>query len=253
MADFSVGAGLMQLKNGTFLLGDCLERMSEIADGSVDMVLCDLPYGTTQNKWDSVIPFEPLWAHYWRVCKPNAAVVLTAAQPFTSILICSALSQFKYEWIWRKSRPTGQLNAKREPLRDKEDIAVFYQATPTYNPQMTTGKPNHVNGKPRLKSASANWGKQYEITEEKTDQKYPRSVLDFLSLNPVGQLHPTQKPVVLFEYLIRTYTDEGMTVLDNCAGSGTTAVAAENTGRKWICIERDPAHYYAACARVLTA
>jgi site-specific DNA-methyltransferase (adenine-specific) len=236
--------------NGKWIIGDCFDAMANIPNSSVDMILCDLPYGTTQNKWDSVLPLDRLWAEYWRIAKPNAAIVLTAAQPFTSVLICSALAQFRYEWVWRKSRPTGQLNAKREPLRDKEDIAVFYRKRPIYNPQMTTGKPNHVSGKPRMKSASANWGQQYEITEHKTDQKYPRAVLDFSSLNPVGQLHPTQKPTDLFEYFIRTYTDEGMTVVDNTAGSGTTAIAAERSGRRWICIERDEEYSAKAIARI---
>jgi DNA modification methylase len=233
------------------MLGDCLERMKEIPSGSVDMVLCDLPYGTTQNKWDSVIPLEPLWKEYWRICK--GAVVLTASQPFTSILILSALDFFKYEWVWRKSRPTGQLNAKHQPLRDKEDIPVFYQSAPTYNPQMWKGSPNHVSGKPKQKSASSNWGQQYVITEEKTDQKYPRCVLDFDSMNPVGQIHPTQKPVALMEYLIRTYTNVGDTVLDNTMGSGTTGVACANTGRDFIGIERDPEYFAIAEKRIREA
>lgn len=233
------------------ILGDCFDAMAALPDASIDMVLCDLPYGTTQNKWDSVLPLERLWAEYWRVARPNAAIVLTAAQPFTSVLICSALAQFRYEWIWRKSRPTGQLNAKREPLRDKEDVAVFYRKPPVYNPQMGVGKPNHVSGKPRLKSASANWGQQYEIVEEKTDKKYPRAVLDFPSLNPIGQIHPTQKPVALFEYLIRTYTHEGAIVLDNTAGSGTTAVAAHRCGRDAIVIERDPDYFDKMLARMI--
>lgn len=233
------------------IFGDCFDAMALLPDASIDMVLCDLPYGTTQNKWDSVLPLDRLWAEYWRVAKPNAAIVLTAAQPFTSVLICSALAQFRYEWIWRKSRPTGQLNAKREPLRDKEDVAVFYRKPPIYNPQMGVGKPNHVSGKPRMKSASANWGQQYEIVEEKTDKKYPRAVLDFPSLNPIGQIHPTQKPVALFEYLIRTYTDEGAVVLDNTAGSGTTAVAAHRCGRDAIVIERDPVYFDKMVARLL--
>ena len=240
----------MIVNGGQMLFGDCLDVMADIPDGSVDMVLCDLPYGTTQNKWDAIIPFEPLWAHYWRVAKPNAAIVLTAAQPFTSALVMSQIDSFKYEWIWRKSRPTGQLNAKREPLRDKEDIPVFYRSSPVYNPQKTTGKPNHVSGRPTTKSASGNWGQQYEIVEQKTDQKYPRAVIDLPSLNPVGQLHPTQKPVALFEYLIRTYTNEGETVLDNCSGSGTTAIAAINSGRRFICIEQDVEYYYKSLDRV---
>lgn len=235
---------------GTFMLGDCLERMREIPDGSVDMILCDLPYGTTQNKWDAVIPFEPLWREYWRVGKPDAAVVLTAAQPFTTILIASQIDYFKYAWAWRKSRPTGQLNAKKQPLRDLEDIPVFYRSQPSYRPIMEVGRPNHVSGRLRKKGASTNYGQQYEIVEERTDQKYPKTCLEFDSLNPCRTLHPTQKPSPLFEYLIRSYTDEGMTVLDNCAGSGTTAIAAERTGRNWICIERDETYFAKAVERV---
>lgn len=230
------------------LHGDCLELMRDLPDDSVDLILCDLPYGTTQNKWDSVVPLHALWAQYRHIAR--GAIVLTAAQPFTSILICSNLAMFKYEWIWRKSRPTGQLNAKKEPLRDKEDIAVFYSSPPTYNPQMTTGLPNHVSGKPRIKTASANWGQQYEITEIKTDQKYPKAVLDFPSLNPRDNLHSTQKPVALMEYLIRTYTNPGDTVLDNCMGSGTTGVACINTGRNFIGMEMDAGYFEIAKRRI---
>jgi site-specific DNA-methyltransferase (adenine-specific) len=238
----------MKLKNGTFLLGDCLERMSEIPDGSVDMVLCDLPYGTTQNKWDSVIALEPLWTHYWRVCKPNAAVVLTAAQPFTSALVMSQIERFKYDWVWRKNRATNVFNAKKQPLRDKEDVLVFSRQKEIYNPQGLIYAPEPSrNGK----KDSENWGTGKTNSYTKTHGNYPKQTLEFDVVQRVS--HPTEKPVALFEYLIRTYTDKGMTVLDNCAGSGTTAVAAENTGRRWICIERDPAYYYAACARVLTA
>ena len=239
--------------DGTWLLGDTFDGMATLPAASVDMILCDLPYGTTQNKWDCVLPLDRLWAEYWRVCKPNAAVVLTAAQPFTSVLVCSQLSRFKYEWIWRKTRPTGQLNAKREPLRDKEDILIFYRKSPVYNPQMTIGTPNHVNEKPKVKSASANWGAQYEIVEQKTNEKYPRAVLDFTSLNPTTQIHPTQKPEALWQYLIRTYTNPGDLVLDNTAGSGTTAVAAQATGRRWVCIERDEEYSAKAMLRIAGA
>lgn len=237
----------------TLYFGNCMEIMPTIPTGSLDMILSDLPYGTTQNKWDSVLPLDQLWEEYWRVVKPNGAVVLTAAQPFTSALIMSGLAAFKYEWVWRKSRPTGQLNSKREPLRDKEDIPVFYLSPPTYNPQMGEGKSNHVSGKPHTKTASGNWGKQYEIVEEKTTTKYPRAVLDFPSLNPVGQLHPTQKPVALMEYLIRTYTNEGETVFDNTMGSGTTGVACLNSGRKFIGIENDEGYFQIACDRIRKA
>ncbi len=143
---------MSKIGNGEFWLGDCLERMSEIPDGSVDMVLCDLPYGTTQNKWDSVIPFEPLWRHYWRVCKPNAAVVLTAAQPFTSALVMSQIERFKYDWVWKKPKGVGHLNAKKMPMRDKEDILVFACSTTIYNPQYGQGEPyKNKAGKNRRK------------------------------------------------------------------------------------------------------
>lgn len=241
----------MKIKNGIFLLGDCLERMQEIPDGSVDMVLCDLPYGTTQNKWDSVIPFEPLWAHYWRVCKPNAAVILTAQAPFDKILAVSQLSKFKHQWIWEKTAGTGFLNAKRAPLKCHEIVMVFGTGTLTYRPIMTDGHEiKRVN--PTVAVDSENYGKPTSIRKPYcSTQRFPRDVLKFAKDNRIGKPHPTQKPVALFEYLIRTYTDEGMTVLDNCAGSGTTAVAAENSGRKWICIEKDPKYYYRACSRIL--
>lgn len=234
----------LSIGRGEFLLGDCLERMSEIPDGSVDMILCDLPYGTTQNKWDAVIPFAPLWEQYWRVAKPNAAIVLTAAQPFTSALVMSQTDAFKYDWAWKKTIATGQLNAKKQPLRNKEDVLVFYRKQPIYNPQgLMEGKTS--GGK---LSKSTNYGAMSGINEQE-NTGYPKTVLEFSNPNNAN-IHPTQKPVALFEYLIRTYTDEGQTVLDNCAGSGTTAIAAEASGRRWICIERDPGYYCAAVARV---
>ena len=230
---------------GRFMLGDCLERMAEIPDASVDMILCDLPYGTTQNKWDSVIPFEPLWAQYWRIARPSAAVVLTAQCPFDKALGASQLQHLKYEWIWEKGAATGHLNAKKQPMKAHENVLVFYKHQTTYLPQMEVG-PAYTQKSGR---GSSNYGGQVEVITENNGERYPRSVLKFSHDRGV-RLHPTQKPVALFEYLIRTYTDEGMTVLDNCAGSGTTAIAAERTGRKWICIERDPEYYAKACARV---
>ena len=233
----------MQIGNGEFLLGDCLERMSEIPDGSVDMVLCDLPYGTTQNKWDTVIPFELLWEHYWRVLRKNGAVVLTAQCPFDKVLGASQLQYLKYEWIWEKTRATGHLNAKKQPMKAHENVLVFYRSQCVYNPQMTIGEPySQRSGK-----ASKNYGSQVSVVTENKGERYPVTIQRVLA--ETG-LHPTQKPVALFEYLIRTYTDPGHTVLDNCAGSGTTAIAAERTGRRWICIEREPTYYYPACGRV---
>lgn len=230
--------------------GNCLDVMPTIAASTVDLVLCDLPYGTTQCAWDSVIPLDALWHEYRRIAKPNAAIVLHAAQPFTSILITSNIDQFKYEWIWQKSRPTGHMNAKRQPLREHEAIAVFYSKQPTYNPQFTVGKPNHVNSKPKIKSHSDNYGAQYEVVEAVTDRKYPKTVLPFTVLSPTDVVHPTQKPVALAEYFIRTYTNPGDVVLDNCMGSGTTGVACVASNRKFIGIERDEKYFAIAQSRI---
>jgi len=237
------------ISNGVFMLGDCFERMRELPDASVDMVLADLPYGTTQNKWDSVLPLEPLWAEYWRVCKPNAAVVLTAQTPFDKVLGVSQLAALKYEWIWEKPKATGFLNARRQVLKAHENILVFYQAQPTYNPQglITVS----VNNARKNKSGQGNYGSVEFKPYVQTEGNFPRSVVSFDHVHKPS--HPTQKPVALFEYLIRTYTNEGDTVLDNTAGSGTTAVAAERCGRRWVCIERDETYYTKAVERVIAA
>ena len=221
------------------MLGDCLERMNEIPDGSVDMVLCDLPYGTTACKWDSVIPFAPLWAHYRRVCKRNAAIVLTASQPFTSALVMSNAEDFKYCWYWKK-RPVNFLNAKKQPMRNIEDILVFRGGT--YNPQglIPCQKINR-----RSNSTETNGAHGLENISEFAN--YPAQVLE---MTGERGLHPTQKPVALMEYLIRTYTNEGETVLDNTMGSGTTGVACANTGRKFIGIERDENYFKIATERI---
>lgn len=237
----------------TIHLGDCLELMKDIPDGSIDMILCDLPYGTTQNKWDSVIPFSPLWSQYERIIKPNGAIVLTAQSPFDKVLGCSNLSLFRYELIWHKSRPTGHLNANRMPLKAHENILVFYKSLPVYNKQMTKGKPNHVKeGSIRKsKATNNNYGNFENVAQKHTDLKNPISVLNFEQQDPNKILHPTQKPVSLFEYLIKTYTDEGDVVLDNCAGSGTTGIACINTNRKYILMEKDPTYYSIANRRIM--
>lgn len=239
-----------EFKTGTFYNADCFEAMEEIQSGSIDMVLCDLPYGTTQNKWDAVIPFESLWEQYWRIAKANAAIVLTAAQPFTTKLINSQIDQFRYCLVWDKVGTVGFQLAKKQPLRRHEEIILFYKNQPTYNPQMVT------RGEPRKKGGSkvdnGNYG-DLRSTESYNNSYYPTSILEFSNAVKIGKEHPTQKPVSLFEYLIKTYTNEGETVLDNTAGSGTTAIAAINTGRRWICIERDPEYFEKACARVEAA
>ena len=231
--------------------GDTFEGMKNIPDASVDMVLCDLPYGTTQNKWDAVIPFEPLWAEYSRICK--GAIVLTAAQPFTSALVMSNPGQFKYCWVWNKvNRPTGHLNSKRQPMRETEDIPVFYLKQPTYHPQMVQGDPYTATGSKK----SANYGAQVASTTVCADGlRYPRNIVKIKAdeRGTVGRLHPTQKPVALMDYLIRTYTNANDTVLDNCMGSGTTGVAAVQLGRKFIGIERDDGYFQIAQNRIADA
>ena len=241
-------------ETGLFLLGDCMERMKEIPDKSIDLILCDLPYGTTACKWDQVIPFEPLWAEYWRVAKPSAAVVLTASQPFTSALVMSQIKAFKYEWIWEKNIGSNFAQTKYQPMKEHENICVFGRGRTIYNPVMEERTAKSLKNIGRVlnsdpsKDHTPNLPK---ITRQPiSPMRVPRSVQRFDFNRRQGWFHPTQKPVALFEYLIRTYTDEGMTVLDNCAGSGTTAIAAERSRRKWACIERDPAYYAKAVERV---
>ena len=229
--------------------GDCLELMKQIPDGSVDMILCDLPYGTTQNKWDSVIPFDLLWAHYWRVLKPNGAVVLTAQTPFDKVLGCSQIAELKYEWVWRKEAGTGFLNANKAPLKDHENILVFYRKLPTYNPQSHGGR--SYKGRVSSKNlSSSNYGETTNCSSVVVEYvgRKPKTVIEFSRDRP--SVHPTQKPVALMEYLIRTYTNEGDTVLDNTMGSGTTGVACANTGRKFIGIEMDEKYFEIAKDRI---
>lgn len=221
----------------TIIHGDCLEVMNQIPSGTVDMILCDLPYGTTANDWDSVIPLDQLWAHYKRVIKDNGAIVLTAQTPFDKVLALSNLQMLRYEWIWIKSNPTGFLNANKMPLKAHENILVFYKNLPTFNPQKTHGhKP--VNRYKKHSSDGSNYGKTVIGTEGggQTD-RYPVDLLYFP--RDAERLHPTQKPEDLFRYLIKTYTNEGDTVLDNCIGSGTTAAAAISCGRNFIGIEKE--------------
>ena len=233
---------MIQLYNG-----DCLELMKNIPDGSVDLVLCDLPYGTTRNKWDCIIPLDRLWEQYKRVIKDNGAIVLFAQTPFDKVLGVSNLDMLKYEWVWQKSQGTGHLNAKKMPMKSHENILVFYKKLPTYNPQWGEGKPY------RCKSSvhSSNYGKQKYRTETVSDGKrYP---LDCLKINRTEKdrhLHPTQKPVELLEYLIKTYTNENDVVLDNCMGSGSCGVACINTNRNFIGIELDKGYFDIAKKRI---
>ena len=229
-------------KNKVYL-GDCLELMKDIEDKSIDLILCDLPYGTTKCAWDTIIPFEPLWEQYRRIIKDNGAIVLTASQPFTSALVMSNVKMFKYSWVWEKTMASNFALAKKQPFKKHEDICVFYQKQPTYNPQMEQGKPYVDKREAGARNASVGTDdtvKRNQITN--TGTRYPSSVQK-LSNGNNGNVHPTQKPVALFEYLIKTYTNEGDVVLDNCAGSGTTAIACLNTNRNYILMEKEQKYY----------
>ena len=227
-------------------LGDCLEIMPLITDKSIDMILCDLPFGVTKNKWDIIIPLDELWNQYNRIIKDNGAIVLFAQGVFSAQLIMSNTKMYKYDLIYKKSnRTSGFLNANRQPLRNHEQILVFYKKQPTYNPQFTEGIPLHSKGilSKGKQGVNNNYG-QYDTSMDKragSTQKYPKSVLDFERPHP--PIHPTEKPVKLCEWLISTYTNEGEVILDNCSGSGTTGVAAKNLNRDFILIEREEKYY----------
>jgi DNA modification methylase len=242
------------VSRSTFYQGDCLVEMDKIADKSVDMILCDLPYGTTACKWDSVIPFQPLWKQYERIIKDNGAIVLTATQPFTSFLITSNIKIFRYEWIWEKERGVNFLFANKQPMKVHENVCVFYKKQPIYNPQKTEGgKPVNSRGsrgKGNKEEYDALWTSVVRNESEKTIMKYPRTVVEFNSIGRGLNVHPTQKPIELMEYLIKTYTNEGEIVLDNCMGSGTTGVACKKTGRHFIGIEKDEKYFEIAVSRV---
>ena len=229
--------------------GDCLVRMVEIPDGSVDMILADLPYGTTACSWDNVIPFEPLWQHYWRVLKPNGAVVLFGSEPFSSHLRMSQIKHYRYDWIWKKPKGTGHLSAKFRPLNDYETISCF-QKQIRYFPQFTIGEPYvHNKGK---KHQSDCYNKEKLIPHNNDGKRHPKRIIQFNTVGKGGH-HPTQKPIALLEYLIRTYTLEGETVLDNTMGSGSTGVAAVNLSRKFIGIEQDDKYFAIAQKRIADA
>lgn len=234
----------------TLMPGDCLELMPWIADGSVDMVLCDLPYGTTQNKWDAVIPFDRLWAEYRRVVRKGGAIVLTAAQPFTSALDLSNIDWFTQALVWKKNVASNFLNSNRQHLSRHEDIIVFCERQPTFNKQLLPGKP-YTAKRYGNDDSGANYGEVPKRTD--TVNEGGRNPISVIEVSRETGLHPTQKPVALMEYLIRTYTNPGDTVLDNTMGSGTTGVAAVNTGRNFLGIERDPAYFDIASARIEAA
>ncbi len=240
------------------MLGDCLERMKEIPDGSVDMILCDLPYGTTACKWDMVIPFEPLWEQYKRIIKDGGAIVLTASQPFTTRLISSNYDMFKYCWVWDKELCGSFALANIRPMIIHEDICVFSKGKTNYYPIMTNAEEKNI--RPINKGSKVSEATPVASGIAKSDvnynnkKRYPKSIIKYskynAECNQLNRVHPTQKPVALFEYLIKTYTSEGDTVLDNCIGSGTTAIACINTNRNFIGIEKDEKYFEIAKKRI---
>jgi site-specific DNA-methyltransferase (adenine-specific)/modification methylase len=222
----------------TIIHGDCLEEMKRIPDNSIDMVLCDLPYGTTQNKWDSIIPLDKLWKEYNRIVKQNGAIVLTSQGLFTAKLILSNEKYFKYKIVWEKSKPTNFLNAKKQPLRKHEDICVFYRKQPTYNPQMRQGEA--YNKGTRKNQLTGSYGDFKPVEVKSNGERYPTDIIYFKTAESEGEVyHPTQKPVELGRYLIRTYTNEGDIILDNTCGSGSFLVAAVLENRNFIGIEKN--------------
>lgn len=234
---------------------DCLEGMKRVPDGSVDCVICDLPYevlnrGNEKAQWDNIIPIEPLFKEYWRIAKPNAPIILFCQGMFTAQLMMAEPKTWRYNLIWQKDRPTGFLNAKKMPMRSHEDIAVFYRALPTFNPQMRQGVPSHSRGHYRGRAnGNACYGNYYNTETCSTTEKYPISVLHFDKEKQLD-MHPTQKPVALIQYLIRTYSNENDTILDNCMGSGTTAIAAIREKRNFIGFELNKEYYDKTCERI---
>lgn len=261
----------MKINEFNIYQGDCLELMKDIPDRSVDMILCDLPYGMTKCKWDVVIPFEPLWNQYNRIIKENGAIVLFGSEPFSTILRSSNIKNYKYDWIWIKTQPSNFFNAKKMPLRSHENVSVFYSKQPTYNPQKTIkkdvtgiGRTRH-NSKNKIKNSGYPSGNTGKVSEEaglnysytENGSRYPIDVVYFSNWNGIvygnaknAVKHSTQKPIQLLEYLIKTYTNEGEIVLDNCMGSGSTGVACAKTNRKFIGIELDETFFKIAKERI---
>ncbi len=230
---------------------DIFDLCGALAAGSVDMILCDLPYGTTACAWDTVIPFAPMWAAFKRVIKPRGAIVLTASQPFTSALVMSNPGMFRYEWIWDKKMPTGHLNAKAMPLKQHESILIFCDEMPVYYPQFIPTEKRVKTRRPQTYSGNQAYG-TYTVTTQAYDDYHPRSLINISNANQADKQHPTQKPVDLFRYLIRTYTQPGELVFDPCTGSGTTAVAAVWEGRRFIVGDSSPEYVAIAKQRLST-
>lgn len=240
---------MIKIENITLWNGDCLELMKNIPDKSIDCIICDLPYGTTACKWDTVIPFEPLWEQYNRIIKDNGAIVLFGSEPFSSLLRTSNLENYKYDWYWDKIRGVGHLNAKKQPMKNVETISVFYKKQCLYNPQMRDRDAPRVS---KNNNTQQVFGKsQDNFIGGTLNKKYPITLLTYSKSSQEDmKYHNSQKPVALLEYLIKTYTNEGETVLDNCMGSGTTGVACVNTNRKFIGIELDNTYFGIAKKRI---
>jgi site-specific DNA-methyltransferase (adenine-specific) len=230
----------------TLLQGDCLELMKEVPDKSIDLILCDLPYGTTKCKWDTIIPFDKLWEQYNRIIKDNGAIVLFGNEPFSSQLRLSNLKNYKYDWVWDKKRGSNFATVKIRPFNSFENIMVFYKRQPTYNPQMWKSTP-YTCKQGYVGEAKQTGLYRDDVITVNNGDRYPLTILSF---SKETGLHPTQKPVALLEYLIKTYTNEGDTVLDNCMGSGSTGVACKNTNREFIGMELDENYYKIACERL---
>lgn len=238
----------------TLLQGDCLELMASIPSKSIDLILCDLPYGTTKNSWDTVLDFDLLWKQYSRIIKDNGAILLFGQGKFFVNLVNSNMKLYRYDLVWNKQLVSGFLNAKKMPLRQHEQIAVFYKHLPTYNPQFTQGQPLHSKGDAyKTKELTNNNYGEFKATDDSragSTEKYPVSIITIQKPHPAASVHPTQKPVELLEYLIKTYTNEGDLVLDNCMGSGSTGVACKNTNRDFIGIELDENYFNIAKERI---
>ena len=239
----------------TLFQGDCIELMNNICEESIDLILCDLPYGKTNCTWDIIIPFESLWKQYNRIIKPNGVIALFGIEPFSSLLRVSNIKDYKYDWIWKKPKGTGFLNAQKQPLRDVEIISIFYKNQCTYNPQLAKGTPYKGKSGKTVKinnKGDTTYGKFFNGQGYRNDNdgfRYPKQVIEF-GVVERNTLHPTQKPVELLEYLIKTYTNEEETVLDNCMGSGSTGVACVNTNRKFIGIELNEEYFNTAKQRI---
>ena len=240
---------IARVSHSTLVNADCFDVFPFIEDKSINAIICDLPYGTTQNKWDSILPLDLLWKQYKRILKSNGAIILTGSEPFTSVLITSNLKDFKYNWIWKKSKATGFFDAKKRPLNDYETISVFYAKPPTYNPQMTVAEKIYKRGFVKRKKSDC-YGDEKDFVQVDSGLRYPKRIIEIGNADTRDIEHSTQKPIELMEYLVKTYTNEGDMILDNTMGSGTTNLACLKLNRKSIGIEKEKQYYDVAVRRL---